>query len=127
MNKSTHLLGVITLLHQLHQGNITAHYYYTVLHTFSIVCIIVSIEYQLNLLAYFRGSLGVEVFVSVVSQLSVSALQKQEARSRTSPMGGTMIAPTIPNDARRLLAVVVVQEEKRKRFQIINTLQSLSA
>ena len=38
-------------------------------------------------------------------------LQKQDARSRTSPMGSTMTAPTIPSDLKRLSAVVVVVQK----------------
>ena len=45
-------------------------------------------------------------------RFSVSdTLQKQDARSRTSPMGSTMTAPTIPSDLKRLSAVVVVQKD----------------
>ena len=62
----------------------------------------------MNLPVLFGRSLGDEVSVSDALQLSVSVLQKQDARSRTNPMGNTMTAPTIPNDLKRLSAVVVV-------------------
>ena len=62
----------------------------------------------MNLPVLFGRSLGDEVSVSDALQLSVSVLQKQDARSRTSPMGNTMTAPTIPSDLKRPSAVVVV-------------------
>ena len=68
----------------------------------------------MNLPVLFGRSLGDEVPVSDALQLSVSVLQKQDARSRTSPMGNTMTAPTIPSDLQRPSAVVVVERKEYK-------------
>ena len=68
----------------------------------------------MNLPVLFGRSLGDEVSVSDALQLSVSVLQKQDARSRTSPMGNTMTAPTIPSDLQRPSAVVVVERKEYK-------------
>ena len=68
----------------------------------------------MNLPVLFGRSLGDEVPVSDALQLSVSVLQKQDARSRTSPMGNTMTAPTIPSDLQRHSAVVVVERKEYK-------------
>ena len=62
----------------------------------------------MNLPVPFGISLGDEVSVCDPLQLSVSVLQRQDARSRISPMGNTMMAPTIPSDLQRPSAVVVV-------------------
>ena len=90
-------------------SSINVHYYNNFLHA------LLSTVKQINLPLHFGSLLQDDFSVS-------DAIQKQDPRSRTSPMGSTMTAPTIPNDLRKPSAVVVVQKGKNKSLLINNRL-----